>query len=41
LVYIVELFPARIVGIGVSAVNTAGTIASTVCPIILGVLERI
>ncbi len=41
LVYIVELFPTRVVGIGVSAVNSAGTIASTLSPIIMGALTRI
>jgi hypothetical protein len=41
LVYIVELFPMRVVGIGMSAVNSSGTIASTLSPIILGALTRI
>ena len=41
LVYIVELFPTRVVGIGMSAVNSSGTIASTLSPIILGALTRI
>lgn len=41
LVYIVELFPTRAVGLGVSAVNIAGTTATTLGPIILGYLERL
>ena len=41
LLYTVELFPTRVVGIGIGAVNIVGTISTTVCPIILGALERI
>lgn len=41
LVYTVEIFPTRAVGVGVSAVNIAGTVATTLGPIILGVLERL
>jgi len=41
LVYIVELFPTRLVGLGVGACNVAGAVASTISPIFLGVLTRI
>jgi sugar phosphate permease len=40
LVYTVELFPARIVGLGNGAVSAVGTIASTLSPLILGYLKR-
>ena len=41
LVYIVEIFPTRAVGIGVNAINIAGTVATTLGPVILGSLERL
>ena len=41
LVYTVEIFPTRAVGVGVNAVNIAATVATTLGPIILGALERL
>ena len=41
LVYTVELFPTRVVGLGVGALSAIGTIASTLSPLILGALKRI
>ncbi len=41
LVYIVELYPAKVTGIGIGTVSAFGTLGSTLCPIIIGVLERI
>ena len=41
LVYIVELYHAKVTGIGIGTVSAFGTLGSTMCPIIIGVLERI
>lgn len=41
LVYTVELFPTRVVGLGVGALSAFGTIASTLSPLVLGALKRI
>lgn len=41
MVYIVELFPTKAVGVGVNVVNILGTVASTLSPIILGGLGRL
>ncbi len=40
LVYAVELFPTRVVGMGNGVVNIFGTVASTLSPLILGSLKR-
>lgn len=41
IVYVVELFPTRVVGIAVSAVSCASTTSSTLSSVIIGALERV
>ena len=39
-VYMCELFPARVRGVGTGIVSAGGTLGSTVSPIYLGTLRR-
>lgn len=41
LIYNVEIFPIRAVGVGVNWVNSVGALATCAGPIIIGVLERL
>lgn len=41
MLYAVELFPTRIVGVSSTVSGCACTLASTLCSIILGALERL
>ncbi len=38
--YVNELYPSRVSGLGMGIVSAVGTTASTVSPILLGYLER-
>jgi uncharacterized membrane protein YeaQ/YmgE (transglycosylase-associated protein family) len=40
LIYNVELFPSSVAGLGSGTALASGTIGSTICPLILGTLER-
>jgi hypothetical protein len=40
IIYVVELFPSRVVGLGAGSANAFGIISSAFMPIILGSLER-